>query len=272
MVADADADEVGLDVVGGEGERGKQVFVEIITDGHLLVKQQAEGLRVERHVVAHSGVEHETDAVEHHFVGKKKARLEVDAPIGLGDFVGVVVNHFKTKTQPVALRDLEHEVGGNVVDVKILVCAVLLAHVLETEGVLVVGDEMPLAVELEEVVFWAQLLVDARFGWCQVPRKSRGHAENVNAHVGGSCGSVREVGEADGSHPMQPLHNALAVFKREVDGSVQVGTYGVVVEVFRRVELVGEPRQAHAQLEGQSARFVWREREVDERVEGKHLA
>ena len=45
MVADADADEVGLDVVGGEGEGGKQVFVEIVAGGYFLVKQQSSGER-----------------------------------------------------------------------------------------------------------------------------------------------------------------------------------------------------------------------------------
>ena len=38
MISYAEANEVGLDVESGEGKRGKQVFVEIITGRHFLVK------------------------------------------------------------------------------------------------------------------------------------------------------------------------------------------------------------------------------------------
>ena len=43
-------------------------------------------------------------------------------------------------------------------DEEILVRAILLAQILDAEGVLDVGDEMPLAIELEEVVLRAQPL------------------------------------------------------------------------------------------------------------------
>ena len=68
MVADADADEVGFDVVGSEGDGGKQVVVEIVTRRYLLVKQHPEGWGVERHVVAQPHVEHEAGLVEQHLV------------------------------------------------------------------------------------------------------------------------------------------------------------------------------------------------------------
>ena len=71
---------------------------------------------------------------------------------------------------------------------------------------------------------------------------------------------------------MQAVDDALAVFKRQINGRIHVRTYGVVVVVLLRVKLVGEPRHTHAQLEGQSAALAWRDGEVDERVEGKHLA
>ena len=40
MVANAEADEVGLDVIGGKGKRGKQVLVEIVSGSDFLVEQQ----------------------------------------------------------------------------------------------------------------------------------------------------------------------------------------------------------------------------------------
>ena len=70
-----------------------------------------------------------------------------------------VVNELYAEAKAVALSELQHEIGGEVVDEEILVGAVLLAHVLETEGVLVVGDEVPLAVKLEKVVLGPQLVV-----------------------------------------------------------------------------------------------------------------
>ena len=268
MIADAKTDEVGLDVVGGEGESGKQVVGEIVAHRHLLVEQ--EGLGEQRLVVAQAGVEHETDAVEHHLIRNQQTDLRF--PVGMGDFAAVVDDHLRAKAQTVALGELEHEVGGQVVNEKVLVCAILLAHVLESQCVLVVGDEMPFAVELEKVVLWAQLFVNLSLGWCQTPRKPCGHAENVDAHVGRAGGAVREVGQAYGSHPVQAFDNALPVFEREVDGCIDVRPDGIVVEVLLRVELVGEERHAHAQLEGQFAVFVGRDGEVDERIEGKHLA
>ena len=127
MITDADADEVGLNVVGGEGEGGKQVFVEIVAGGYFLVKQQPIGRRVEGNVVANAQIEHETYAVEQHFVCEQEAGFQVDVPIRLGDFVGVVVNQFHTDSHSFALRDLEHEVGGQIVDEIVLVCTILLA-------------------------------------------------------------------------------------------------------------------------------------------------
>ena len=115
-------------------------------------------------------IEHETDAVEHHFVGEQEAGFQIDIPIGLGDFVGVVVNQFDSKSQPVALSDLEHKVGSQVMDKEIFVCAILLAHVFDAQCILIICDEMPLAVKFKEVGFRAQFLVDVLFGWCQIPR------------------------------------------------------------------------------------------------------
>ena len=272
MVSYADADEVGLDVVSGEGEGGKQPVGDVIAEGHLLVEQHAELFRGERRVVAQPHVEHEAEAVEHHLVGYQQAGLEVEIPVGLGDLVGVVVDELDAHAQTVALAELEHEVDRQVVDEEILVCAILLAHVLDAKRVLVVGDEMLLAVELEEIMLGSQPLVDVRLRRHQIPRKARGHTEDVDAHVGTPRGSVREVGQAGRKHPMQALDDALTVFKRQVDGSVEVRAYGVVVVVFFWVELVGKPRQAHAQLKRQLTRLARRDGEVDERVEGKHTA
>ena len=43
VVAYAETDEVGLDVVVGESKRGKEVLGEIVTSCNLLVEQHAEG-------------------------------------------------------------------------------------------------------------------------------------------------------------------------------------------------------------------------------------
>ena len=75
MIADAKTDEIGLDVVSGEGECGEQVVVEIVTDGELLVESEEKAAFVgnvfvnEMEIVdASACVKHEADAVEHHFV------------------------------------------------------------------------------------------------------------------------------------------------------------------------------------------------------------
>lgn len=75
MIADAKTDEIGFDVVSGEGECGEQVVVEIVTDGELLVESEEKAAFVgnvfvnEMEIVdASACVEHEADAVEHHFV------------------------------------------------------------------------------------------------------------------------------------------------------------------------------------------------------------
>ena len=71
---------------------------------------------------------------------------------------------------------------------------------------------------------------------------------------------------------MQSVSDALAVFERQVDGGIHMRADGIVVVVLLRVELVGEIANTHPQLEGQPAIGARRDGEVDERVEGKHLA
>ena len=68
MVSQAEADEVGLDVVSGERKGGKQVVVEVVTCSHLLIEQECL-LRYGR-VVTDAEVEHEAHMVEHHLVGE----------------------------------------------------------------------------------------------------------------------------------------------------------------------------------------------------------
>ena len=169
MVSYVDADEVGLDVVGGESECGKEVVVEVVACGHFLVKQHPEGRRVERNVVAQADIKHEADAVEQHLISEQESWLQVDVPVGLGDFVGVVVDQFDSKSQPIALGDLEHEVGSQIVHEKIFVGSVLLTQVLESYGVLIIGDKVPFPIKLEEIVLGSQPLVDVGLGWRQVP-------------------------------------------------------------------------------------------------------
>ena len=70
---------------------------------------------------------------------------------------------------------------------------------------------------------------------------------------------------------MQPFQDALSVFKRKVDGRIEMGTDGEVVVVFGWVVFVGEVRQAYAQLEGQFAAFGAHHMEVDVRIQGKSL-
>ena len=71
---------------------------------------------------------------------------------------------------------------------------------------------------------------------------------------------------------MQTVGDALAVFERQVDGGIQMRAYGIVVVVLLRVELVGEIANAYTQLEGQPAIGARCDGEVDEGVEGEHLA
>ena len=98
MASYAEADEVGLDVVGRESKCGKQVVVEVVACGHFLVKQHPEGRRVERNIVAQADIKHEADAVEQHLVSEQESWFQVDVPVGLGDFVGVVVDQLDTQS------------------------------------------------------------------------------------------------------------------------------------------------------------------------------
>ena len=83
MVSYAEADEVGLDVVGGKREGSKQIVGEVVTRCYFLVEQ--EGAFGDGGVVADADVEHETHAVEHHFVGDKASYLqEVKEPVPVG--------------------------------------------------------------------------------------------------------------------------------------------------------------------------------------------
>ena len=165
-------------------------------------------------------------------------------PVGMKHFAGIVFDEFEANTQPVSFAELEHEIGGQIVDIIETVHSVLLCHVLVAKRVLNVGDEMPFPVKFKEVHFWTQLFVDEFLWLFQVPGESCRKAENVDAHVWRHGGTVRKMRQSKRCHPVQTVGDALPVFKGKVDGRIDMRSDGVVVVVFLRVEFVGEIRQA----------------------------
>ena len=71
---------------------------------------------------------------------------------------------------------------------------------------------------------------------------------------------------------MQTVDDALPVFKRQVDRCIDMRADGIVVVVLFRVEFVGEVAHTDTEFERQPTVNSWCDGEVDERVEGKHLA